>query len=563
MNILGLAAFYHDSSACLIQNGKVVAAAQEERFNRKKNTDVFPIEAINYCLQTGNILMQDIDYVAYFEKPFLKFARVLQNHIDQWPFSFKNFLDKMPVWMQERLTLDDVAYSKLGYEGRILYIKHHLSHAASAYLPSNFDDAAIMTVDGVGEWSTLTVGHGRGNEITVLRELHYPHSLGLLYTTVTAFLGFGAHGEEGKTMGLAGLGVPRFLNDFKKILAQKPDGSMHMDLKYFSFQRKNRMWSLLWEKTFGAPRSPSDDLQQHHMDMAASLQLITQEYLIFLARLLQKETGSKNLCLAGGVALNCIANTKILEHTDFKDIFIQPAAGDAGGSLGSALYTTHCLLGHERPRGILNPYLGPSASEREIERTLLRHQLKFQKIEDNDQYVNLIAKKIADGNIVGWHQGALEFGPRALGHRSILANPCDPKTKEKLNAKIKNREKFQPFAPLVAADRAAEFFDLTVPSPYMLLAPRVKAAYRDKLPAVVHVDGTARVQTTSEYIHAKVPLLLKALESHIGVPIVLNTSFNGRGEPIVNTPEDAVFCFKKNKLDVLAIGNYVCTKVDL
>lgn len=561
MNILGLASFYHDSSACLVQNGAVIAAAQEERFNRKKNTEVFPLESINYCLQAGGILPQDIDYIAYFEKPFLKFSRVMQNHLDQWPFSFKNFVDKMPLWLQERLSLDDVAYNELGYDGKILYLKHHLSHAASAFLPSDFDEAAIMTVDGVGEWSTLTVGHGHGQQIKTLRELHYPHSLGLLYTAVTAFLGFGAHGEEGKTMGLAGFGEPRFAETFREILKQNTDGSLRADMRYFSFQKSNRMWSGLWEKKFGPPRGGHEVFSQHHKDIAASLQLITEEYLIRIARLLQEETGSKNLCMAGGVTLNCIANSKILEQTGFENIFVQPAAGDAGGSLGAALYASHCLFKEPRPRHrIFNPYLGPVANEREIERTLLRHQISFKKIDDDVEFVDVIAQKIAAGDIVGWFQGQLEFGPRALGHRSIFANPCQPAIKEKLNSKIKNREIFQPFAPIVSEERASEFFDLSVPSPYMLLAPRVKPSVREKIPAVVHIDGTARVQTTSPYVDPKTQSLLARMEHYIGVPILLNTSFNGRGEPIVAVPEDAVLCFKKNKLDVLAIGNFICVQ---
>ena len=561
MNTLGISCFYHDSSAALLSEGRILAAAQEERFSREKNTSAFPIQAINYCVQESKIPFHELEAVAYFEKPFLKFSRVLIDHLAEFPFSYKGFMRSMPKWLDQRLSIPMLIEEEIGFTGDVYFIKHHLSHAASAFFPSGFEEAAILTVDGVGEWATMSRGLGSGNRIDLNDEIRYPHSLGLLYTTFTVFIGFDANGGEGKTMGLAAYGEPTYLTALRKIVLVRDDGSFFMDPAYFRYRRGDVMWSRKFEELFGPPRKHGEELTQRHRDLAASVQKLLEEVMILNARLLQRKTGVTKLCLAGGVALNCVTNHKILEETDFREIFIQPAAGDAGGALGAALYVQHALFDKPRVRQT-HAFLGPAFSDREIEKALLARRLKFTKCDESELCAE-VAGALAGSQTVGWFEGRMEFGPRALGHRSILASPCDPKMKDHLNGQIKNRESFRPFAPLVPEARAGEYFDLRTPSPYMLLAPRVKSGQLGKIPAVTHADGTSRVQTVDEENHPRIMKLLREFEKLTGVPMLLNTSFNRKGEPVVCSPAHAVDCFVNTKLDLLVLGDYLVRKGNL
>jgi len=556
MNILGVSCFYHDSAACLIKDGIIVAAAQEERFDRIKNSCEFPIHAVNFCIQKAGITFNDIDYVGFYEKPFFKFYRVLLNHLKDWPFSFPNFLDTMPKWLQDRLIIPLIVEKEIGFKGKTLFIKHHLSHAASAFLVSPFEEAAILTCDGVGEWATMTCGFGKGNDVKICKELRYPNSLGLLYTALTAYLGFAANQEEGTVMALASCGKPSYLDKFRKIFNVKPDGSFVVDTSYFGFNKGAKMYSRKFIKTFGKDRKPGDKIEERHQDIAASLQKFVEEALINIARSLHDETKMDKLCLAGGSFLNCVANNKILEETPFKEIFIQPAAGDAGGALGVASYIYHAILKKPRHSVMTHAYLGPEFSGAEIKRALLANNLNFREFDESSLTKN-IAKKLADNEIIGWFQGRMEFGPRALGNRSILANPCNPDIRELLNSKVKKREPFRPYAPAVSEEKADEFFEMCCKSPFMLLAPKIKNEKKRFIPGVTHVDGTARVQTVSKETNQKLWQLIKEFENITGIPIIINTSFNLKGEPIVCTPEDAINSFQKSEMDCLVLGNYV------
>ena len=560
MYVLGISCFYHDSSACLVHDGKVVAAAQEERFSRVKNTSEFPIHSIRFCLEFAGITIEQVDHVAYFEKPFLKFARVITDHLLTWPLSWSAFQRSMPKWLTSRLTLPVTIEEELGYTGPISYLKHHLSHAASSFYPSPFDEAAIITADGVGEWATFSVGVGRGTDITIEKEIHYPNSLGLLYTAVTTFVGFDAHGGEGKTMGLAGYGDPApLLSKVKDVVRLHEDGSFKVDESYFSFRAGNRMWSDKWERTFGKPRLVGEPWEQRHYDLAASCQAVVEEVLILNAKLLQERTGLKKLCLAGGVTLNCVANAKILEQTGFNDIFVQPAAGDAGGALGAALYVYHAL--HKKgPRQSFNhAYLGPSYSDEEIERALAEAGLKSRRV-DEDTLCRDVARAIHENKAIGWFQGRMEFGPRALGNRSIIGNATFNGMKDILNLRIKKREPFRPFAPIVLEESTNKYFHLDIKSPYMLLAPLVREAMREKVPAITHVDGTARVQTCDQTSNIRLRKLITEFEKLSGVPVIINTSFNRKGEPVVCTPAHAIACYLETQMDLLAIGPFIVEK---
>jgi carbamoyltransferase len=555
MDFLGISCFYHDSSACLVRDGRIVAAAQEERFSRNKNTDVFPIEALNFCAQEGSVLFDDVAGLAYFEKPYLKFSRVLIEHLNRYPFSLRSFLRTMPKWLDDRLILPLVIQEELSTAAPVHFFKHHVSHAASAFLPSPFEEAAIMTCDGVGEWTTMTVGQGRGNDLSIRKEICYPDSLGLLYTTVTVFLGFHAHGGEGKTMGLAAYGEPRFRKEFAQLIKVFPDGSFRLNQKYFSFRNGSKMWNRNFEALFGPPRAPAAEWLQRHYDLAATLQAVVEEIFILTARTLHKETGSRNLCLAGGVTLNCVANARILEETDFADIFVQPAAGDAGGAVGAALYLSNTL--HREPRHVLDhSFLGPEFSDYEIEKALKKFGVtNYVKLGD-EELVARAADCIAKNKTLGWFQGRMEFGPRALGGRSILANPCSPDIKDILNSKVKKREAFRPFAPMVLEEAADRYFHLKIKSPYMLLAPKVRAEMRARLPGITHADGTARVQTIGDREHPLLRKLIAAFAERSGVPVLLNTSFNRNGEPVVCKPQHAVDCYLNSGLEALAIGPF-------
>lgn len=555
MDIMGISCFYHDSSACLVRDGKIIAAAQEERFSRKKNTEAFPIEALNYCIQEGNILFEDLQGIGYFEKPYLKLSRVLIEHLNQFPFSLKSFLRSMPQWMDNRLILPLVIEEELSTKAPVHFFKHHLSHAASAYLPSPFDEAAIMTCDGVGEWTTMSLGVGLGSNIKINNEICYPDSIGLLYTTFTVYLGFHAHGGEGKTMGLAAYGETTFLKQMNEIIQIFEDGSFKLNQKYFSYRRGQKMWNQHFEKLFGTARLPKEDFQQRHYDIAASLQLTIEKIFILSARYLQEKTKSTNLCLAGGVTLNCVANAKILENTDFTNIYVQPAAGDAGGAIGAALYLANTI--YLEPRHSLpHSYLGPEFSEYEILKAIKSSGFQNFKKLTEEELVENAAQFIFQNKTVGWFQGKMEFGPRSLGGRSILANPCSADMKDILNLKVKKRESFRPFAPIVLQERCEEFFELNISSPYMLLAPKVRSHMRSVLPAITHADSTARVQTLGKDENPLLRKLILAFERKSGVPILINTSFNRNGEPVVCKPVHALDCFLNTGLEALAIGPY-------
>jgi carbamoyltransferase len=556
MNILGISCFYHDSAACLLRDGKVIAAAQEERFNRQKNSPDFPINAINFCLQAGNLTIYDIDYIGFYEKPFLKFSRVIISYLRAYPFSLKSFLSTIPVWLQDRLIMPLVFKKELSFDGKVLFIKHHLSHAASSFLVSHFEEAAILTADGIGEWATTTYGIGKGNNIKILKEINFPDSLGLLYTGVTTYLGFKANQEEGTVMGLASYGQPAYLDRFKKIVQVKGDGSFRMDQSFFGFNRASRMYTNKFIKMFGKERKPGDKIEDRHRDVAASLQKFIEETVLAMARHVYSETKSDKLCLAGGLFLNCIANNRILEEAPFKEIFIQPAAGDSGGALGVASYIYNSILDNKRNYVMTDVYLGPEFSASYIKRVLLKEELDYKELDDPVLF-KYVAEKISNNKIIGWLQGRMELGPRALGNRSIIANPCSPQMKDMLNAKVKKRESFRPYAPVVLEERAKEFFRLKNLSPFMLLAPEVREDKKGLIPAVTHVDGTARVQTINKNINAKLWSLVKEFENITGIPVLINTSFNLKGEPIVCSPEDAISCFKRSQMDCLVLGNYV------
>lgn len=562
MNILGVSCHYHDSAASLIKDGEVIVAVQEERFNRIKNSSDFPISAINYCIQESGITFDDVDYVGFYEKPYLKFSRVILNHLQAWPFSLKNFLATMPNWLQDRLIIPITLNKEAGFKGKVFFIKHHLSHAASAFFVSPFEESAILTADAVGEWATMTYGVGQGNKIKILKEMQYPNSLGLLYTAITTYLGFAAHEGEGTVMALASCGEPRYLDKLKEIVTVKSDGSYMMDENFFGFNKGSRMYSNRFIKAFGPDRKPGARLEDRHRDIASSLQKFTEETLITIARHIYDKTSLDKLCLAGGLFLNCVANSKILEQTKFKEIFIQPAAGDSGGALGAALYIQHSILNNPRRYVMEHAYLGTEYPQSRIKRILLSKNIAFTEFSD-EEMVKFIAGEISQNKIVGWFQGKMEFGPRALGNRSILADPRNPNIKEMLNSKVKHREPFRPYAPVVLEERAEEFFDLKCKSPFMLLAPMVKTEKKELIPGIVHVDGTARVQTVSKNTNRKLWQLISAFENITGIPVIINTSFNLRGEPIVCTPEDAIDCFQRSKMDYLVLDNFVIDRLKI
>ena len=559
MNILGISCYYHDSAAALVQDGKITAAVQEERFTREKNTPVFPINAINYCVQSAGITFDDLDYVVIHEKPYLKFARVILSHLRSYPFSISNFLETVPSWLKERLSLPLIIEQETGYKGKVLFVKHHLSHEAAAFLASPFNEAAIFTADAVGEWTTTTIGQGIGNKIKVMNELIYPDSLGLLYTAFTTYLGFAAHRGEGKVMGLAAYGKPVYLGKFRSLYDIKNDGSFRIKESFFGFNKGKRMFSRKLIKMFGPPRKREAKIEQRHSDIAASLQAFIEEILIRIANDLYSRTQKENLCLSGGIFLNCVANARILKESPFKNIFIQPAAGDSGGALGAALYVYHSLLDNPRIEAMEHAYLGPDFPNRKIYNLLANKDLLIEELEE-DLLLEKTARAISDGRIIGWFQGRSEFGPRALGNRSILANPCIPDIKDTLNKKVKHRESFRPFAPSVIDERAGDYFDLEIPSPFMLLAPKVKKDVADRIPGVVHADGTARVQTVSGKTNPLYRKLIDKVGAFTGEPMVVNTSFNLKGEPIVNSPEDAINCFVRSSLDYLVIGKFFVSK---
>jgi carbamoyltransferase len=560
MNIIGISCYYHDSAACLIQDGKVIAATQEERFTRVKYSSDFPINAVNSCLAQSGMTVYDIDHIVFYEKPYLKFSRMLIDHIRSFPLSLRRFMQTMPQWLDDRLTLQLSLKNNINFDGGIFFIKHHLSHAAAAFLPSSFERAAIITADGVGEWATTTLSSGTGNNIDIIKEIIYPDSLGLLYTAVTTYLGFRPLSGEGKVMGLAAHGEPEYLNKFNEIVSIKSDGSYKLDNSYFGFNKGTRIYSKKWLKTFGAAREAGSQITARDCNMAATLQKFTENILLQIARYIHGLANTDNLCLAGGLFLNCVANTRILEETPFKKVFIQPAAGDSGGGMGAALYLYNSLLGNDRNFVLDNVYLGPEFSSNYINRRLHQKNISYRTFPTEREFLKFIAKEIYNEKIVGWFQGRMEFGPRALGNRSILANPRNPDMKNILNNKVKKREAFRPYAPVVTLDKASDYFEMDYPSPFMLLAPRVRPDKMNIIPAVTHCDATARVQTVTESSNGILWKLLKEFELISGVPVLLNTSFNLKDEPIVCSPEDAIDSFNRSNMDLLVLGNIIISQ---
>ncbi len=583
MNILGLSCFYHDAAACLVQDGQIVAAAQEERFTRIKHDASFPTHAAAYCLREGGITVADLGAVAFYDKPFLTFERLLETYLAFAPRGLASFIKAMPVWLKKKLWTPDVIARELGtdkepFDGPILFTEHHESHAASAFFPSPFERAAVLTADGVGEWATTSFGVGEGNRIRLLGEQHFPHSLGLLYSAFTYFCGFRVNSGEYKLMGLAPYGEPRYAAAIRRELIDlKPDGSFRLNMDYFTYPVRLTMTGRRFAELFDGPRrEPEGPITQREMDLARSVQMVTEEVMLTLARHVHRETGETNLCLAGGVALNCVANGRLLREGPFEHLWIQPAAGDAGGALGAALAAWHEWA--DKPRtpqpsdAMQGSYLGLSFSPDEIAAVLEREGIPYEQLDDEDALTQRTAALLAEGYTIGWFQGRMEFGPRALGHRSILADPRGRDVQRTVNLKIKFRESFRPFAPSILAERAAEVFDLGAESPYMLLVAPVRDAVtggegldrrrhiNSPVPAVTHVDGSARVQTVTAERNPLFHRLLRAFEAETGCPVLVNTSFNVRGEPIVGTPDDALRVFRRTHLDALVLGPYLVTK---
>jgi carbamoyltransferase len=592
VRILGISAFYHDSAAVLLRDGRIVAAAQEERFTRRKHDRRFPAHAIRYCLSEGGLPLHELDSVVFYEKPFLKFERLLETYLAYTPRGIRSFAAAMPLWIKEKLFQKRMLARELeridgAFDAeRLLFTEHHQSHAASAFYPSPFEEAVILTMDGVGEWTTTSAGIGKRNHLEIVREIPFPHSLGLLYSAFTYYLGFKVNSAEYKVMGLAPYGEPRYRDRITgSLIDVKPDGSFRLSLDYFDYCTGLRMTNERFDELFeGPPRRSEERLEQRHMDVAASIQAVTDEVVLRLTRSLAEETGLPNLCLAGGVALNCVANGKVLRDGRFRNLWIQPAAGDAGGALGAALAAYHLYEGRPRTADGLHDsmqgsFLGPQFDQAEIERRLTRQGARLEPVEDAallDRTVDLLV----EGKVVGWFQGRMEYGPRALGARSILGDPRSASMQKTLNLKIKFRESFRPFAPSVPIEEVSEWFELDRESPYMLLVadvaerrrreltPEERAlrgidklrARRSEIPAVTHVDFSARIQTVHAETHARFHALHRAFKERTGCPVLVNTSFNVRGEPIVCTPEDAFRCFMGTDMDALVIGNCILLK---
>jgi carbamoyltransferase len=564
MHILGISCFYHDAAAALVRDGQLIAAAEEERFSRRKHDFGWPAGAIAYCLREAGITINDVDHVVFYEKPILKFERILSCYISTWPMSYIAFAKALPLWLKDRLWLKDHIQKQLGTDHEILFAEHHMSHAASAFLVSPFEEATVLTLDGVGEWTTTTMGWGRGSEIQLTREIRFPHSLGLFYSAITAYLGFEVNDAEWKVMGLAPYGKSTLVEPCRQLIRTQPDGSFALNMRYFAHHYSaQRMFNRRFEQLFGQPqRVPEAEIGEFHQDIARSGQHVFEEVAVNLARAAHELHPSDNLCLAGGCALNTVANWKIMEQTPFKRLFVQPAAGDSGGAVGAAFYIYNTVLGNPREFTLRDVYLGPAFDEAEME-TALRAagtQVRWEKL-PRVELLQRTAAVLRDDKVIGWFQGRMEFGPRALGCRSILANPMNPEMKKIVNSKIKFREYFRPFAPAVLRERADEFFEMNgQESPFMLLVPPVRADKRAVIPAVTHADGTGRVQTVVRETNEKFYELIQQFAGLTGVPVLLNTSFNVRGEPIVCTPQDAVNCFLKTGLDYLVLGNILIRK---
>jgi carbamoyltransferase len=605
MNILGISAFYHDSAAALIQDGDITAAAQEERFTRKKHDPGFPTEAVKYCLKTGGLTLNQLDAIVFYDKPLLKFERLLETYYQNAPSGVQSFVTAMPVWLKEKFFLkrlireefsaiEDIDFKKV----KLLFTEHHLSHAASAFYPSPFEEAAVLTIDGVGEWATASIAYGQGKEMKILKELRFPHSVGLLYSAFTYYLGFKVNSGEYKLMGLAPYGNPegkdtlRYIQLIKdNLVTIREDGSIYLHQEYFNYATGLTMVKEdAWAKLFGvAQRQPESELEQKHCDLGFAIQAVTEEIVIKMAKEAQRLTGSKNLCMAGGVALNCVANGKLLKEKIFEGFYIQPAAGDAGGALGAALAAAHLSLNQPRSRNnytliddMKGSYLGPEYTAQDIELMAKRYKAKFTRYENYQDLADRTAALLSEGNVIGWCQGRMEWGPRSLGNRSILGDPRNEEMQMKLNLKIKYRESFRPFAPVALAEDASTYFDMEGISPYMLLVAPIHPDRRKPLPSdynalgmkeklyhlrsdipsVTHLDFSARIQTAHKETNPRLTGLLQAFKDKTGYGVLVNTSFNVRGEPIVNTPEDAYKCLMRTEMDYLVVGDYLFSKSD-
>ena len=597
MRILGISAFYHDSAAALIEDGNIIAAAQEERFTRKKHDPAFPKEALTYCLKEAGLTLSEVDHIVFFEKPFIKFERLLETYLASAPAGFQSFKMAIPVWIKDKLfqkgnlieLLEEFENANEGtsdIEEQLLFAEHHQSHAASAFFPSPFEEAIILTMDGVGEWATASVAIGKGNELTTVKEIQFPHSLGLLYSAMTYYTGFRVNSGEYKVMGLAPYGEPKYVDLIKNNLIDiKEDGSFWLDQSYFNYATGLTMTSSKFHDLFGAPpRTSEDKITQREMDLAASVQVVTEEIMLKMTESLAKEYGIKNICLAGGVALNCVANGKVIRAGSFDNVWVQPAAGDAGGALGAALAAYYVEKKQPRTVGanmdaMKGSYLGPNYEQSDIEERLSKAGAVFEVFTD-ETVMTETAKCLEQGHAVGWFQGRMEFGPRALGGRSILGDPRNPEMQKTLNLKIKYRESFRPFAPSIISDEVSNYFEHEGTSPYMLVVAPVKEEHRkdtskedeglfgieklniprSTIPAITHVDYSARIQTVHEETNPRYHALISAFKKQTGCPIVVNTSFNVRGEPIVNTPEDAFHCFMGTEMDTLVVGNCLLRK---
>lgn len=586
VNILGISAYYHDSAATLVRDGEIIAAAQEERFTRIKGDQAFPTHAVRYCLEEGRISIKDVDLVAFYDKPFLKFERIIATYQAMAPQGLPMFLEVVPLWLKQKLHMKKTVRKELGYSGEMIFPEHHESHAASAFYPSPFQEAAILTLDGVGEWATTTFAEGRGNELTMLGEIKFPHSLGLLYAAVTYYTGFKINSGEYKVMGLAPYGEPKYKNlMLEHLMDLKEDGSFKLDLSYFDYLTGTTMTNDKFHRLFGGPpRQPETNLTQKEMDMARSVQEVTEEVMLRMAHHIHKTTGHKNLCMAGGVALNCVGNGHLLRKGPFENVWIQPAAGDAGGSLGAALMGWYQHKGNprqadgrtDRQRG---SYLGPGYSNNSIKSFMETHNLPYRELTDAE-LPEVVGGLIADEKVIGWFNGRMEFGPRALGARSIIGDARSPKMQSVMNLKIKFRESFRPFAPSVLAEKVSDWFEIDRESPYMLLVAPVKKercremsdseeklwgieklnVVRSEIPACTHVDYSARIQTVHKETNPMYYRTIEAFERRTGCPVIVNTSFNVRGEPIVCTPMDAYKCFMRTEIDYLLLGNFLLDK---
>ncbi|MDV2503982.1 MAG: carbamoyltransferase [bacterium] len=588
MDILGISCYYHDAAAALIRDGELIAAAEEERFSRIKHDSNFPTRAIRFCLEAGGIDARDLDYFVFYEKPFIKFERILLSSLQTVPRSWRVFREAMIHWLLDKLWIKGLVRNELGVEAeKILFCEHHLSHAASTFYPSPFQEAAILTVDGVGEWTTTAAGYGRGTEVTLTKEMRFPHSLGLLYSAFTAYLGFQVNEGEYKVMGMAPYGEPKYVDKVRKLIDLKEDGSFWLDMDYFSYHYSlDKTFNRRFEELFGPPRTPESYFftqssgypsyfgakppdyeekarqNQHYADVAASIQTVTEEALLNLARALHRETGLPNLCIAGGVGLNSVANGRILRETPFERLFIQPAAGDGGGALGAALWAYHAVLGKPRTFRMEHACWGQEYSDSEVRAFLEETGIPYTYLEDEEALIDRVVEAIVDGQVVGWFQGRFEWGPRALGNRSILADPRRADMKEIVNTKIKFREPYRPFAPSILAERAEEYFDLpgaaeVLPARFMLLVAPVREEKREVIPAVTHVDGSGRPQTVVADHSPRYHRLISRFEEATGVPALLNTSFNLRGEPIVTTPANAYNTFAASGMDLLVMNHHL------